>query len=325
MPFGGALSLAGPAIGIGSSLMGLFGGSGSASNVNIPQPYQFGNMGGADANAYQGIGNLGAYNTYGQYLPQAQGIGQGLINNPYAGQYQGGAAGAGAMYQGAGAQAYGQGGALGGAASGALGGVGSLLQMGFDPQNALYAQLQEQNQQQNLAANERAGINNTPYGASVAGQANNNFNLQWQNQQLGRAAQGAQAAGGLLGSIGGAYGQGNALQGQGAGQYLQGAGVPYETFQNIGNNQLGTIGQIGGLGQQAAALPQQQIGDYLNYLGGGQQAEALGQNAAKLQLAQQNQGFNQGQQLGQNLGRSMTGFGQAWQNPNNPFAGYFGS
>jgi hypothetical protein len=124
MPFGGALSLAGPAIGIGSSLAGLFGGGG-ASSVNVPTPYQYGNMGGADSNAYQGIGNLGAYNTYGQYLPQAQGIGQGLINNPYAGQYQGGAGTAGQMYQGAGASAYAQGGALGQTATGQLGGVGS--------------------------------------------------------------------------------------------------------------------------------------------------------------------------------------------------------
>ena len=134
MPFGGGLSLAGSAIGIGSSLAGLFGGGG-ANSINVPQPYQYQNMGGADTNAYQGIGNLAQYNTYGQLLPQAQGIGQGLVNNPYAGGYQSGAGQAGGMYQGAGQNAYAQGGALGQSATGALGGVNSLLQMGFDPQS----------------------------------------------------------------------------------------------------------------------------------------------------------------------------------------------
>ena len=187
MPFGGGLSLAGSAIGIGSSLAGLFGGGG-ANSINVPQPYQYQNMGGADTNAYQGIGNLAQYNTYGQLLPQAQGIGQGLVNNPYAGGYQSGAGQAGGMYQGAGQNAYAQGGALGQSATGALGGVNSLLQMGFDPQSALYNQLQGQNSQQYNAQNAASGIAGTPYGASVADQANNNFNLQWQNAQLGRAA-----------------------------------------------------------------------------------------------------------------------------------------
>ena len=323
MPFGGGLSLAGSAIGIGSSLAGLFGGGG-ANSINVPQPYQYQNMGGADTNAYQGIGNLAQYNTYGQLLPQAQGIGQGLVNNPYAGGYQSGAGQAGGMYQGAGQNAYAQGGALGQSATGALGGVNSLLQMGFDPQQALYNQLQGQNSQQYNAQNAMSGIAGTPYGASVADQANNNFNLQWQNAQLGRAAEGAGAAGGLLGSIGGAYGQGNALQGQGAGQYLQGAQTPYSAFQGIGGQQLSNLGQIGQFGQSAAALPQQQNAEYLQYLQQGTQASQAANQAAQLQLAQQQQGFTQSQILGQNLGKGVAGFGNAWQGSNNPFGGYFG-
>ena len=323
MPFGGGLSLAGSAIGIGSSLAGLFGGGG-ANSINVPQPYQYQNMGGADTNAYQGIGNLAQYNTYGQLLPQAQGIGQGLVNNPYAGGYQSGAGQAGGMYQGAGQNAYAQGGALGQSATGALGGVNSLLQMGFDPQQALYNQLQGQNSQQYNAQNAASGIAGTPYGASVADQANNNFNLQWQNAQLGRAAEGAGAAGGLLGQIGGAQQQGAGLQAGGAASYLQGAQTPYSAFQGIGGQQLSNLGQIGQFGQSAAALPQQQNAEYLQYLQQGTQASQAANQAAALQLQQQNQGFNQSQALATGLGKSVAGFGQAWNN-SNPTAGYFGN
>ena len=299
MPFGGLLSLGTAAISGGSALAGLFGGGG-ASSVPTPPQYSMQNMGGADQNAYSGIGSLGQYNVPGQLLPQYQQIAQQGVNKPYASQYQQGAnaTGAAGMASGAG---------ITGTAMGELPGVNALLSMGFDPQNALYSKLQNQNQQQNAAILGQSGVASTPYGAGVAADANSNFNLNWQNQQLGRATQGAGAAGNLLSSIGGATNTG-------LNQMQTGAGLPYNTMQGITSNQLGLLGQAGSFGQQAAQLPQQQIQDYLAYLGQGTSQQGTNNQTAQVGLNQQQQGFNQNQVYGNQLGSALAGFGKGWGN-----------
>ena len=83
-----------------------------------------------------------------------------------------------------------------------LGTVPQLLSSGFDPQSALYNQLSTQSRDAANVANAGAGIGGTPYGASVAANAQNNFNLNWQAQQLARQQQATQAAGGALGAAG---------------------------------------------------------------------------------------------------------------------------
>ena len=355
MPFGGLLSIAGPLVSGGSALAGLFGGS-PASQVQIPQGYQMGNMGGADQGAYGGIGSLGQYNVPGQLLPQYQQIAQSGVNNPYAGGYLSGANTAGQLGQqvgfggiqegfggiqagqqltGAGQQLVGAGQQFGGAGMSALPDVQTLLSLGFDPQNALYAQQQNLNQQQNAAILGQSGVASTPYGAGVQQQANTNFNLGWENQQLGRAAQGAGAAGNLLGSIGGALStgagaqatgaglqtaggnlgfQGLTEQGTGVGQIAGGAGMPYNAYQGITSNQLGLLGQYGSFGQQAAQLPQQQIQDYLSYLAQGTSQQGANNQGAGLGLQQANQGFLQNQTLGGQLGQSLAGLSKGWGN-----------
>jgi len=301
MPFGGLLSLAGPLISGGSALAGLFGGS-PASNVQLPQGYGMQNMGGADTGAYGGIGQLGQYNVPGQLLPQYQQIAQQGVNSPYAQQYQQNAnqVGQAGMQSGAG---------ITGTAMGQLPGVNALMSLGFDPQQALYSQLQNQNQQQNAAILGQSGVASTPYGAGVQQQANTNFNIDWQNQQLQRALSGAQGAGNLLGSIG--QNAGTGLQ-----QMQQGAGLGYNTQQGITGNQLGLLGQYGSFGQQAAQLPQQQIQDYMAYLSQGTAQQGASNQTAQLGLNQANQGFLQNQMMGSQLGGSLAGLSKGWGNLN---------
>jgi hypothetical protein len=172
------------------------------------------------------------------------------------------------------------------------------LQQGFDPQNALYNQQYAQNLNQTNAINAMSGVGASPYGAGISAQSGQNFNLNWQNQQLQREATAAQAAGSL-------YGAGTAGLAQGmnaAGQGLQGLQNAYSTgaanYANVmgagtgaygagsnlygaatglygaGNQTLGGAGnaiQQGGAGQQSILqaqqqAQQQQIQDYLAYL-----------------------------------------------------------
>ena len=281
-----------------SALAGLFGGT-PASQVQMP-PMQnnYTNAPGADQGAYGGIGNLGQYNVAGQNLAQYQQLAQQGVNSPYAQQYQQGAnaTGQAGMQSGAG---------ITGTALNQLGGVNSLMSMGFDPQQALYSQLQNQNQQQNLAMLGNSGVAGTPYGQGVAGYQNDMFNMNWQNQQLQRASQGAGAAGSLLNSIGGATNTG-------LGQMQQGAALPYQASQGITGNQLGLLGQAGNYGAMASQNPQQQITDYLQYLQGATGQQGANNQTAQVGLNQANMGFQQSQALGGQLGQSLAGLGKGW-------------
>lgn len=288
MPFGGLLSLAGGAVGIGSSLAGLIGGT-PASHV---PSYSYASMPSADAGAMGGTANLGNYNIGANYLPQYQSVVNAMQpGNPYANSYLAGSTGAGSAMYGAGA-------GITGTSLGQLGNVQQLMNMGFDPQNALYNYTQNLNQQQNLAALSQSGVASTPYGQGVNAMANNQFNMNWENNQLGRASQAAGAAGGLLGSIG---------QGATTGTNLMagGASLPYSAYSTINNNALSALTGAANFGNTTAQLPQQQINDYLSYLSGG-----TGQQNANTNLA--NSQFQQSQMLGQGLGAGLSNLGNAW-------------
>ncbi len=256
-----------------------------AANIPLPQfnNYQPQNMGGADTQAFGGIGNLGNFNTYAQYLPQAQDITQGMINNPGAPSWLQGAQYAQGMGQAGANNAFGAGGGLM-----SLG--GNIANTAFDPQNDLYARTLGQVTDQTRAGQAARGIATTPYGAGLEDQATRNFNIDWQNNQLQRQIAGGQATGSLVG-------QGAGLQAGAPGQYYAASGLPYQTNLGIGQGQFGALSNLGGFGQQGAQIPQQQIGDYLNYLGWGTGAQNAGNNAAlggaNFALNQNNQAFNQ--------------------------------
>jgi len=309
MPFGGLLSIAGPLISGGSALAGLFGGS-PASNVQMPQMQNnYSNTAGADQGAYGNIGSLANYNVPAQLLPQYQQIAQQGVNDPYASQYM-----SNALQTGATGMQTGQ--AITGTAMSELPTAQALIQMGFDPQNALYAQQQNQNQQQTLAMLGQSGVAQTPYGQGVADQSNQNFNTNWENQQLGRAVQGAQGAGSVISNA-----AGNA--GAGIGMMQMAGGLPYQTSQGITGNQLGLLGQAGQYGLMASQTPQTQIQDYLQYLQGATGQQGVNNQTAQVGLNQANMGFQQSQTMGNQLGQSIAGLGKGFGS-SSPFAGMFG-
>jgi len=299
-------------IGAGGALAGLFGGGG-ANSVQLPPQFNMPNMGGAAQNAYGGIGNLDQYTQLGSsMMPYAQNTFQGLYNNPYAGGAQAGANTASGLGMNAALGAYGAGGNLMGAGMMALPAAGQIMQTGFDPQQALYNRTAQQTQDQSLAGLAATGMATSPYGAGVEGQTMANFNIDWQNQQLGRQATAAGAAGGLLGAGGNAINMGAGIMNTAPGQYAGAAAMPYATSMGIGGGQNQAIQSMLGLGQGAQGLANTQIQDYLAYLGVGNQAGGVANQQAALALQQQNQGFNQNMQLGNMLGRSIYGIGQGY-------------
>jgi hypothetical protein len=255
--------------------------------------------------ALGGIGSLGQYNLGGQNLPWYADLTRQGVYNPYAGGFQGGANFAGQLGQGAGVGTFGMGAGLQGASYGLLPSVQELMTLGFDPGNALYNRTTQQLQDQARAANSAAGLGGTPYGAGVEGQTLGNFNIDWQNNRLQRAAEGAGAAGSLLGQAGAGIEAGTGLENQGLGQIYQGGALPYQTYGAINKNQLDLLRGAEDYGNTAATIPQMQNQDYLQYL---QQQGGFENQRAGLQLQQAQQEYNQAQGLGQDIG-NLAAFG----------------
>ena len=302
-----------------------------------------------------------------------------IENNPYYGQALAGAQGAATMGQTGANAIEGLAGQIGGQVpklQGLAGQMGSLvnplIQSGFDPQAALFNRTQGQLMDQTNAINAMSGVSGTPYGSSVGANALGNFDINWQNQQLGRETQAAGAAGqaagqagnlygqagqsantagglyqaapgllsstsslpssvytgqigqilqalqarnqganqgiagfgSLLGNAGGAFGQGNALNMAGVGAQQTYGGAPYSTQSTIGQNALSGLTSLTNLGNNQFALPQQEIGNLMQYMG-------LGQSASGLSGQLGNLGFNQtAQGLGGLLSGANTLFGQ---------------
>jgi hypothetical protein len=274
-------------------LMGLLSGP-PASNVPAPQGFNMPNMGGAASNAYAGIGNLpGGQQAY-QFLPGAVSGTQGAINNPYVNT----ASGMGirnAFNQ------YGLGNVVGGYGEALLPYSQALMGTGFDPQGALYARTLQQVQDQTRAGNEAAGVGTTPYGAGIEAQGVNNFNIDWQNQQLQRQLQASQGAGGLLQAGSGGITTGLGLSGSAPGQLVSSALLPYSTGLQDISSLYGILGGAQGLGQAP-------IQDYLSYLGGGTSQQNAQTGLYNAQVGAANTGFNESMAYGKMLGGGLGAF-----------------
>lgn len=331
--------------GIGA-LAGLFGGG---SNQPTPPPsFQMPNMGGAANNLFGGIQGLGGFANMGQNMigPLQANYGN-LANNPYGGGFQSGANFAGGLGQmqalgqygignnitGIGGGMVGMGGQLAGMGQGvynqAFSGMpaaGQVLNTAFDPQSQLYNYLQNQNLQQTQAINAGAGLATTPYGAGTEALSNQQFNMNWQNQQLGRQLSGLQGYGQALGNaanvagVGGQmFGAGGQLMGQGTnvmgagqqlaagapGQFYQASGLPYATYNQLGNDQYANINAFLSGGSGAGNLANIENQGWQNYLQLGNQANSVANQLYGLQLQSQNQQFNQNMLLGSALGNSL--------------------
>lgn len=75
-----------------------------------------------------------------------------------------------------------------------ISGANQVMQTAFDPQQSLYNQQYQQMQDQQNAIDAMSGVASSPYGAGLAGNAAQNFNINWQNQQLNRQIAGLGAA-----------------------------------------------------------------------------------------------------------------------------------
>lgn len=273
--------LLGGAAALGAGAYGLSQGA-PASNVNIPQVP---NTTGAANAAYSGIGGLSAFNLSDPRL--ATNITRGLVHSPYAGQYQGAAGQAGQLGQLQALGQYGVGQDITGMGMNQLAPyAGQVMNTAMDPQQALYQRTLQQVMDQTGAANAMAGVGTTPYGAGLQGQALSNFNIDWQNQQLQRQIAGLGAGGAALGQAGGLAQLGQGMAAAAPGQYLQSAGLPYGVQQQIGQGQMGALGGLQQYGVGGAQIPQQQIQDYLNYIGAGQGSAGLGLNQSQLAFNQ---------------------------------------
>lgn len=228
----------------------------SGSYSATQQPYQYGGRPQADVNLQNQMNIMG-------------------MGNPFQNTAQNAANNAGAASGTFGQSTVGQG-------QGMYGGANAVMNTAFDPQQALYKQLYQQNTDANNVNEAQRGITNSPYGAGVANQAATNFNIDWQNQQLGRQIQGLNAAG-TANNTGANLGTSGVTQMNNAGQ------LPYQT------------------GQQAMANEQQSIQDWLNYLAGGTNASAGNQMAPQLTPVFAPQTVTQSQ-----FGPTTSGGGISW-------------
>ncbi len=192
--------------------------------------------------------------------------------------------------------------------------VTKALQQGFDPQNALYNRQFQQQQQQNLASQAMAGVGQSPYAAGLTAQGNENFNIDWQNQQLARQAQAAQTAGGLsstaMGDLQSGFGTSANLLNTGMNAYTQGLQGANQTTGLGISGMEGLLGAGGNAIAQAMGLNQQQIQDYLAYLSGSTQnaAAATGQQLGALNAGTNLFGaLNQGNLANQQLTNASLG------------------
>jgi hypothetical protein len=282
-------------------LSGMFGsGPGTLSNIpNLPTIDTGPAIGGAqNAINQQGGFNLGGQN-YGQYAGQLQ----RAINNPFGGGAIGSAQGFGGLGMGNALGGLGTASMLGSQVPAMLGGANALMTNAFDPQNALYNRTAQQVSDQTGAYLANSGVGNTPYGAGVFGQNMNNFNIDWQNNLLQREIAGSGAAGGLWQGAGN-LGTGAFNLGANAAQSGSGFGsLPWQTYNNVNAQPLSLLSQGSQYGQNAAAIPQQQAGDWLQYL-----QAATGANQAATTAAMDQ--IKASQQFGQNIGSGLQGIGQ---------------
>lgn len=224
---------------------GLFGGGQAAPTQPNTQIYQPAGTGTADTQL-QGINTqnanavTGANNPYSQLSPQLLQVFQSLFNNPSTGGYNTGASASGAQSTALGTQGVGASGALNTSALQLLPGAQQVANLGLDPQSQLYNQQLQQ-------TNDQANVNNAQYGltgqqaAGNVNQADTNFNIDWQNQELNRAIAGLGAAGSTVSNASTAANTANNIGTAGAANTLQGGTTPYAAGQTVGANQTAAL------------------------------------------------------------------------------------
>jgi hypothetical protein len=266
---------------------------------------------GANTAAGMGTGVAGNLSGLGDFLAR---MGQGLT--PWAGDMlqQGSVQnpGTGGLIQnaqnvaGLGANAVGNmwdtGKSMVGAGQSLFPAVGSILNAGFDPQQALYERTQHQLQEQTRASEAARGLGNSPFGAGLENKAMSDFNIDWQNNLLSRMATGASGANSLLGPAGNLLTGGIGMMAQAPGMLSQTGSAPYQA----GATALSDILRNKSTGAQGAGLLLDQSGR--DVTGGASlmsQAPGLASSTSMLPY----QAFNT---IGGNVLGALNQYGQFW-------------
>lgn len=282
---------------MGGIVSGFFGSDApSQPNLQVFQPQY---TGAADTQAYNAISGINNNNPYTALQPQYTGVLNAQLNNPYAGNAQTAANQSGQQLATTGQNAAATAGGLNAGAMSLLPYVTQVENTAMDPQSALYNQTLKGVQNQAGVANAQAGLTNSPYGASAANNATTNFNIDWQNNQLGRQAQGISSAATGLGAVGAAGTNAYNLGNSGAAATLGSGAVPLTAYNNnLSNLQNALNGYSNSTGTLANNNTQMAIGDLLTYMGQGEsqsnQQANFNQTAYNDQLAAtnaQNQGI----------------------------------
>lgn len=301
---------------MGSAIGSLFGGGApSQPNTSVYQPSGTGSQ---DQNIQNLLGQqyntlYGANNPYTQTQPQAQSIFNSLYNNPGTAGYQAGATAAGNAYTGVGQNALMNSSSLAGSVNPLLQGAGQVLNTAFDPQSLLYNQSLQQ-------ATNLANVSNAQYGLTgqqAAGNTSNDlnqFNIDWQSQQLQNQLAGLSGASSATGAAGQAgINAGNIGQG-GAVSLLAGGATPYETNTAIGSAQQNALNNY----------IQQLLGPAASTTGTVNQGQSYlneGVTASNDQATQASQAYQNQLAGAEGIGSLLGGIGNFLFAPTNSFGG----
>lgn len=260
---------------------------------NVPSVPLDPNLGRVQGQTASGIGDLSAY------TPTTQSVFYNQQNNPYAGAAVAGAQTGGAATTQQGATNLANAGQFQGIPQSMLPFIQSTLNTGFDPQNQLRQQLQQENTDFTNAALSQRGLGSTPWAAGVSATSNQQFGTNWLDTLLGRQQTAANTAGSLVTGASNAASEGANLGSIGAGQLVAGAGLPYAVSTGINTDLASFIPYL-------TSNQQQQLTDYLNYYGAANQNNA---NAVQAGQAQDKANMALGTGIGQGLGFLFGGSG----------------
>ena len=240
---------------------------------SAPTAYQPANQAGADASYTQNL-NTNTQNNQGLWnyaMPQYQTAVNNVTNNPFNAQAQQGAGQVAQAGQGVGQDQLARGQMTSNLAPG-------IMQSGFDPQSANYNWNLGQTLNSLSAQQAQQGTAGSPFASGMAGDATQAFNRNWSMDQQQRQGNAVQQLGQVNASA-------DATQGQGL-RTLEGSSqLPANVYQGQQAQTMSALAQflqaMNGLSAQSTA----NTAGYGNYMGIGQGATSLDQNAAKINSA----------------------------------------
>jgi hypothetical protein len=183
--------------------------------------------------------------------------------------------------------------------TGGMDAASSILNTGFDPQNALYDRSYQRMLDQQNAINSMSGVATSPYGAGLTGDASRNFNIDWQNNQLQRQISALGAYGQEQGQVASNL---TGLLGSAAGNYANLSGLGTNQYNAMTSGAVNNLTNLVGSGMNAANTGFQDyntgMNTWLNAVGMDLNAMAGGANAYNQGLAAMGNAYGQGSQLG---------------------------